>query len=76
MCFKANTPRSNEYECVVMALRVVLVVSMYSANTNKNKNVRGVSVAVRAVGGSGGLADGMSTEGIMALGGRNRWMNR
>ena len=37
-----------------------------------NSNVCGVNVAVRAVGGSGLVAEGMSTEGIMTLGGR-RW---
>ena len=33
-------------------------------------------VAVRALGGSGGLADDMSTEGIMTLGGKKRKTRR
>ena len=47
-----------------------------SANTNTNSNVCGVNVVVRVVGGSGGVAEGMSTEGSMALGGRRRRTSR
>ena len=76
MCFKANTLRVHKYNCVVMALRVVLVVPRLSANTNKNSNMCGVIMAARAVGESGGIADGMSTEGSMALVGRKPWARR
>lgn len=55
-----------------MALRVVSVVPRRSTNTNKNSNGCGVLVTVRVVGENGGLADGMFTEGSMALGGRKR----
>ena len=74
MSLKASTPSINKYYCVVIALRVVLMVPRRSANTNSN--VCGVIVAVKAVGGSGGLVDSMSTEGSMALGGRKRRTSR
>ena len=51
-------------------------LSECSTSTNPNSNVCGVIVAVRAVGGSGGLAEGVSTEGGMDLVGRNAWMRR
>jgi len=51
-------------------------LSECSASPNPNSNVCGVIVAVRAVGGSGGLVDGMSAEGIMDLVVRNGWMRR
>ena len=74
MSLKASTPSINKYYCVDIALRVVLIVPRRSANTNSN--VCGVIVAVRAMGGSGGLVDGMSTEGSMTLGGRKRRTSR
>ena len=51
-------------------------LSECSTSTNPNSNVYGVIVAVRAVGGSGGLAEGMSTEGSMNLVGKKWWASR
>ena len=76
MCFKLNTSRVNKDDCVVMALRVMSVVSERSTQTNKNRNVCGVIMAVRAVGGSDGRADAMSTEESMTLDGRKRTTSR